>query len=66
MLRKPLYTVHDVAELLKVKEATVRAWIRSRELKGIHISRKWRVAVKDLEEFVASGAQQVTRANGNA
>lgn len=66
MLRKPLYTAHDVAELLKVKEATVRGWIRSGKLKGIHISREWRVVVKDLEEFVASGAQHETRANGNA
>lgn len=61
MLRKPLYTVQDVAELLKVKEATVRGWIRSGELKGIHLSREWRVAVKDLEAFVASGAEQAGR-----
>lgn len=55
MLRKPLLTTEEVAELLKVKEATVRGWIRRGELKGIHISREWRIAVKDLEEFVAAG-----------
>lgn len=61
MLRKPLLTTVEVAELLKVKEATVRGWIRRGELKGIHISREWRIAVKDLEEFVAAGA----RVNGS-
>lgn len=57
MLRKPLLTTEEVAELLKVKEATVRGWIRRGELKGIHISREWRIAVKDLEEFVAAGVR---------
>lgn len=57
MLRKPLLTTQEVAQLLKVKEATVRGWIRHGELKGIHISREWRVAMKDLEEFVAAGTQ---------
>ena len=28
MLSKPMLTLHEVAELLKVKESTVRAWIK--------------------------------------
>lgn len=52
MLSKPLMTTHDVAELLKVSEATVRTWIHERDLRAIRFGREYRVAVKDLEAFV--------------
>lgn len=52
MLSKPLMTTHDIAELLKVSEATVRTWIHERELRAIRFGREYRVAVKDLEAFV--------------
>lgn len=54
MLSKPLLTTHEVADLLKVKEATVRAWIRAGELPAVQLHREWRVVEKHLEEFVAS------------
>lgn len=53
MLSRPLMTTHEVAELLKVREATVRKWIRDGELVAIQLHREWRVAVRHLEEFVA-------------
>lgn len=52
MLRKPLLTTHEVAVLLKVKEATVRRWIRNRELPALLIGREWRIAAIQLEEFL--------------
>jgi excisionase family DNA binding protein len=52
MLRKPLLTTHEVAELLRVKEATVRKWIRDGELPAVNLGRDWRVAVIQLEEFL--------------
>ena len=52
MLRKPLLTVHEVAELLKIKESTVRAMINEKQLRAIKLGRDWRVAVKDLEAFL--------------
>lgn len=52
MLRKPLLTVHEVAELLKLKESTVRTLINDKQLRAIKIGRDWRVAVKDLEAFL--------------
>jgi excisionase family DNA binding protein len=58
MLRKPLLTTHEVAELLRVKEATVRRWIRDGELSAVNLGRDWRVAVIQLEEFLK---QRVTR-----
>ncbi len=40
--------VHEVAELLKVNEATVRRWIRDGELRAIDIGKGWRIADADL------------------
>ncbi|RTL66690.1 MAG: DNA-binding protein [Hyphomicrobiales bacterium] len=52
MLSRPLLTLHEVSELLKVKEATVRTWINQGALRAIKFGREWRVAFKDLEYFV--------------
>ncbi len=58
MLSKPLLTVHEVAELLKVKESTVRAWINDRALRAIKFGRDWRVAQKDLEAYLNAHANR--------
>ena len=58
MLSKPLLTVHEVAELLKVKESTVRAWINDRALRAIKCGRDWRVAQKDLEAYLNAHANR--------
>ncbi len=52
MLNQPFLTTHDIAELLKVKEPTVRSWIHEQELRAIKIGREFRVAAKDLEAFL--------------
>jgi excisionase family DNA binding protein len=52
MLTKPFMTTHEVAELLKVREQTVRCWIHQQELRAVKLGREFRVAVKDLEAFV--------------
>ena len=52
MLSKPFMTTQEVAELLKVREPTVRSWIHGRELRAVKLGREFRVAVKDLEAFV--------------
>lgn len=52
MLSKPFLTTQDIAELLKVREQTVRTWIHQQELRAVKLGREFRVAVKDLEAFV--------------
>ncbi|KUJ79736.1 helix-turn-helix domain-containing protein [Ruegeria profundi] len=52
MLSKPFLTTHEIAELLKVREQTVRGWIHQQELRAVKLGREFRVAVKDLEAFV--------------
>jgi excisionase family DNA binding protein len=56
MLSKPLLTTQEVAELLKVREATVRSWIRDRDLRAVRLGREFRIAVKDLEAFIDARA----------
>ncbi|ADZ70985.1 helix-turn-helix domain-containing protein [Polymorphum gilvum] len=45
-------TVREVADLLKVGEATVRRWIRDGELRAIDLGREWRIAASDLDAFL--------------
>lgn len=47
-----MLTVHEVADLLKVRESTVRAWINDNTLRAVKFGREWRVAHKDLETFL--------------
>lgn len=58
MLRKPFMTTHEVAELLKVSDTTVRTWIHVGDVRAIRVGREFRVAVKDLEAFVNTHATQ--------
>jgi excisionase family DNA binding protein len=52
MLSKPLLTVHEAAELLKLKEGTIRTLINDQKLRAIKFGKEWRIAPKDLEEFL--------------
>jgi excisionase family DNA binding protein len=45
-------TVKDVADRMKVAEATVRHWIKQRDLRAIDIGKGWRIASLDLERFL--------------
>ncbi len=56
MLTRPLLTVHETAEKLRVKESTVRSWIRAEKLRAIKFGREWRISVKDLERFLNENA----------
>jgi excisionase family DNA binding protein len=48
-------TVKDVADRLKVAEATVRHWIKVGQLRAIDIGKGWRIADADLEAFPGAG-----------
>lgn len=56
MLSEPLMTVHETAEHLKVKESTIRSWIRGKKLRAIKFGREWRITVQDLERFLNENA----------
>lgn len=65
MLSRPMLTVHEVADLLKVKESTVRSWIHGDDLRAVKFGRDWRVAQKDLESFVNARANRPPHATGD-
>lgn len=52
MAREQYQTVKEIADRLKVNEATVRGWIRAGELRAIDIGKGWRVADSDLSRFL--------------
>ena len=58
MLSRPMHTIHEVADLLRVKESTVRSWIHDQSLRAVKFGRDWRVAHRDLEAFVNERANR--------
>lgn len=49
-------TIQDVAGLLKVSKATVRAWIENEEPGAVKLECEFRSAKVDLERFVEARA----------
>lgn len=56
MLSRPFFTTHEIAELLKISEATVRSRIHDGDLRAVRFGREFRVAARDLESFVNAHA----------
>ena len=47
-----LYSIEEVAGILKVSTKTIRRWIKSGELVAHQIGRQWRISDADLQAFV--------------
>lgn len=62
MARDQNQTVKEVADRLKVSEATVRGWIKDGELRAIAIGKGWRVADIDLAAFLSSHSTRAREA----
>ena len=62
MARDQYQTVKEVADRLKVSEATVRGWIKDGELRAIAIGKGWRVADIDLAAFLSSHSTRAREA----
>lgn len=54
MLSAPFMTIQEVADLLKVSNATVRSWIKNGELRAVKLEREFRIAKVDLQSFIES------------
>lgn len=65
MPKETYQTVKELADRLKVAEATVRHWIKLGELRAIDIGKGWRIANTDLEQFLERH-QSAPRATGGA
>lgn len=58
MLTRQFLLVKDVADLLKVGKVGVRTWIKDGELRAVNVGREWRIAPKDLEDFLKRHASR--------
>lgn len=59
MARDQYQTVKEVADRLKVSEATVRGWIKEKDLRAIEIGKGWRIADSDLATFLTRHATRM-------
>ena len=50
--RMKVYTVEDVADLLKLKPETIRVMLRDKELNGFKAGKAWRVTEEDLKKYI--------------
>lgn len=51
-MKDRLLTPEEAAAILSVSPKSIRAWLRSRKLKGVKAGRLWRVREDELAEFL--------------
>lgn len=56
VLNHPFLTTRQAAALLSVVEGTIRSLIARGELRAIRVGREYRIAVEDLDAYVAAHA----------
>lgn len=47
-----LFTVKEVADVLKLEPEIIRRYIQSKKLNAYKVGKEWRVKEKDLVEFI--------------
>jgi excisionase family DNA binding protein len=47
-----VYTLEEVAEILKVSVATVRKLVDEKQLKAFKVRGQWRVRKEDLDDYI--------------
>jgi excisionase family DNA binding protein len=64
-MAEDLLTVPEVAELLKLKEGTIRTWLRDGKLPGFILGSRqagWRVRRSDIDRFIEETRQGKAKA----
>ena len=52
-----VYTLDEVADILKVSRRTLYTWISAGKLKAVKIGKYWRVSEQALREFTTKGTE---------
>ncbi len=53
-----MLTVREFAEKLRVKEETVRRWLRAGKIRGVHLGDRagWRIPASEVDRILRAGA----------
>jgi excisionase family DNA binding protein len=52
--RARMMSIREVAEFFGVSQKTVRRWIESGQLGAHRLGRQWRIAIEEIERFLAT------------
>lgn len=57
--REPIrvYTLDEVAEVLKITRRTLYTYVKEGKLKAVKIGREWRVSEAALQDFINKGTE---------
>ena len=50
-----IYKITEVADMLRVRDYTVREWLRTGQMGGFKAGRVWRIRQADVDEFIRKG-----------
>lgn len=52
-----VYTLDEVAEILKITRRTLYTYVKEGKLKAVKIGREWRVSETALQDFLNKGTE---------
>ena len=52
-----VYTLDEVAEVLKITRRTLYTYVKEDKLKAVKIGREWRVSEAALQDFINKGTE---------
>lgn len=58
MTREHVYTVEEIAELLRTSPRTVRTWIAAGKLRAFKAGQQYRIRQSALDEFMQKGESE--------
>lgn len=52
-----VYTLEEVADILKLSKRTVYQYLQTGKLKGVKLGKAWRISAENLRDFLSGGTQ---------
>lgn len=52
-----MYTLEEIADMLKVTKRTLYTWIHNNQLQAVKFGKYWRVSEEALREFTTKGTK---------
>ena len=49
---RKLLTSREVADMLQIKETTIREWARIGKIRAVRVGRYWRFRLQDVEDWL--------------